>query len=1480
MAASSNGKVVVSAPKDKSTNGHVVIKPKKPTMAKKSKKRFSLFSTATRLLTWYSIITILLRCPSKVDLVTDSSPQICKPYFQLRSTVAPHLEPYYHRYAAPYVESARPYYNTLDQKIITPVAVLGKKYGAPRVAQAQAYGQAQWEKTLQPEVSKYQAVAKAKYDQAVAPHLNKVTAATGPYLDLARTNALATYNGHILPAFHAAQPYAAQGYDTANKFLVSTGIPYTKLVWTSTAVFLDRKVLPKLRILYGENVEPQLVRIGERLGRYRDGKKLQAVVEGVDSSSSASSASSTFSSISSSLAASAKTTSTLSPSTHESTTVSSTGASENSPLSEAEIRENAQKVVAKDLKTWQEKFSKAADEGADEIEERVTEITNRLIQNQANKVGSSLIIELEEAVKSNLESLKSRIISIVESKKDGEEAEESLNTAVRKAGVAIKDKAQAIRTWRQSYDAETNSLIGKSVKDTFDIIDHIRDLGLQEIGMRWAWTDGITHKDWTKYHALKSKFEEWRTEVENVITEHPGLAKARAASEDIESKAMDIAENAAMELARLKETGKWKISTNDSSDDFSTKYVPPAAANAAQKVAEKLSDATEAMVGSSSQGTFESVASVAGDAASSLSSSVIGTPQGSAESVASVAKESASSFVDAASSSIIGTSQGSVESLTSVASDKASSLSAKASASVLGTEPGMIEKASSSVGSAASAVSSSASSLSDAASSSVSVASESLSSASSSVASSLSKSAAEASTSLSSSASSASASASKKVWGGAMAASVSARDIIFDDFVDDFDENDETYSEKIQSMASAAGDKFSDVTRAVSEALAQPTSTQGSVERVRKLAASQYSSALAAASSALYGTGQGAVESMTSVASDRYANAVSAANAAIYGTPTPTLNAAASSASFIYQEALSQASQRYDQARSVISAQVSGTPKPVHEEMFSSAQSAYLGAVAAANGRLRGALSSASTAVYGLPTGAIESIQSVASSRLSEGLSAASLQYESAKRYIGPTSTPAAQKLLAQAQNQYYAGIGLAHARYSEFLDAASSAVMPTQTPMYQSIIDKASANIVGTSAPAYEAAMSQASEQYNNALLAAASARDNVLASISSVGSAAGDAVPTANLADVASSKYSQASVEASKSYASASLNVAEKMKEYASQASTAVYGSETPLTESVASVASQNWEALITKASHQVYGSPTPYFVTGNFMSNIQEYAAQATDGAASQYSAVQSLVSELVSGREPDFTESVYSRLSSAYYTGAGDAVSSASSYASAVYASASSVANSVFTPPPAIESILEAASLQINEAIDAASNQFYGSEKGVYEKATSSAASAYSSASAAASENIYGTQPSYAEQAQKSISDAAASAQKAISEAIYGTSTGTAAYESATKVIAESFESATSKAAESYSSAQAKVSEAIYGKEQGAVESAQARLNSAIESARARLSEFAANAGEGASDAISKASEGVEEMASSVSSVVEQATEAAKSKKDEL
>ncbi|KAK0121967.1 hypothetical protein ONS95_010238 [Cadophora gregata] len=1521
MAVDSNGRAV--EPSQKGMNGHAKPKSSRSNPAPPSRKGFSLFSILSRILTWYSIVTILFRCPSTVDLLTDDSPKICKPYFQVRSVIAPHLEPYYNTYGAPYVDAAKPYYATFDKRVISPATALGKKYGAPRVAQAQAYGQAQWDKNVQPQVQRYQAVLKGKYDQTLGPHVEKAVSAASPYYEIAKTSAQQTYYEQILPTYTAVQPYALQGYGLANDFAINTALPYSKWAWTAGVVFLDRTVWPQIRILYGENVEPQLVRIGERLGRYRDGKKLKAVVENIDSSSSASVASQTLSSVASSVS-SAHATPTLEVTSTE-TTAESSETPEATPESEKEVREKAQKIVSHDLKEWQEKFAKAADEGSDDLEERITEITDRMVQSQAEEVGKAHIIQLEETVNSSFKKLKNAIISIVSDSKDTEDSEGALNTAVRKAGIAIKEKAQAVRSWRQNYDRETNELVGLSAQDTFEILDHIRDLGLQEIGMRWAWTDGITHKDWAKYHQLKTKFDEWRVDVENVVTGHPGLDKARAASEEIESQAMGIAEDAAKELARLKETGRWKIQAADLSDDFSTKIMPAPAAVVIQKVAEKASELSEA-VGPSSQGSVQSVISVGSASASSLadqasstiidtqgsvegivsaakasassvvdqaSSSIIGTPQGSvesatsvlkesassiveqasssvigtqhgtAESVTSVAKASASSIVDRASSSIIGTKQGSVESVASVVSQSASSLSAKASSSIVGNEPGIVEQASESVKSAVSIISESASSLSNAASSSissggsevsegVSKASSSLGSVTSSIASSLSKSASDTSSSISSAASSASSTASKKVWGGAMAQHVEARKIIFDDVVDDSD--DASYSEKIQNMASEAGDRYAEITNAVSEAFGQnPPVTN----------AEKYSSALSAASVALYGTELGARESISSVVASKYDEAVSAASAIIYGTPMPITDSIAAQATDAYNAAISRANEHYSQARSLVSAQISGEPKPVHEEMFSSAEAIFSDSRAAASSRLQLALAAASTAVYGTPTPAyqsvLSSISSVAQSKLSEGLNRASAQYQDGKDYVAAINTgaPAKQKLLVQMQEQYYAGIGMAHARYSDFLDSASSAAMPRKTPVYESIYSGASAKIAGTPTHRFQAALNTASAHYSEAVEAASSKFDQLIASISEIGSGNSEHVPTITLVSAASAQYNSAISQASKSFASINSVISEKLAIGSSSISSAAYGTETPWTESVASAASENWEALITKASEQVYGAPTPYFVTRRLLSEVKEYAAQATDGAISQYAAVQSLIGELVSGKEPDFTESVFGRLSSAYYTGAGEAASSASSYASEAYASASSVVSSVFTPPPSLEAILDGAALRVNEAVEAASVQFYGSQKGKFEEATSAAASAYSSAQSVASEKVYGTTTGYVEAAQSSISDAALSAQRAISEAFFGTETGT-------------YDQATAAMAEAYASATAKASEAIYGPEKGAIESAQSRLTAAVESARVNLAEFASSAGEGAGEAIRQASEGVEDFASSVSSVISSAT----------
>ncbi|TKA71607.1 hypothetical protein B0A49_10176, partial [Cryomyces minteri] len=1091
-------------------------------------------------------------------------------------------------------------------------------------------------------------------------------------------------------------------------------------------------------------------------------------------------------------------------------TVTSSSASA-TPSEASEVDVEAK--VADDLRNWQEKFAKAANKGSEDLRERVQDITDRQIESQVHGVGQAHVVQLEETSSTAIDNVKSKITSVIKSlptdasDEDVASAEEKVSTYIRGAGKAIKAKAQNLRSWKQSYDEETFSLVKAASNSTLEVIDNIRDLGLQEIGQRWALMEGVAYKDWSKYHNLKKTFDEWRDEVEDVAMKHEGLSKAKKEGSQMEEKGMAVAEEAAKQLAKLKDVARWKVQARDTSDDFSVRRFPAAAAKAAQQVRNKMSDASAAVVGTS-QGKMESVisagSSYATGAASIISASLVGTGTGSVASAASNLSEK-----------LVGTEQPAMESVASVAKEKVQENLSKASQSVIGTEPGVGEKAATRISEAIigsqqhateSVVSSMSSKMADMslkasrslgpkAASLLSAAKYKKDQASASIIGtpaplheSVPSQASSSWDSVSSAVSEAlpgqetpsnlAEKASSKVWGGAMAQAVpqASQIILEEDLVDeDTVDNDVTYSERLQSMVSRVGDRASELTMVISDALAKPTSTQGSVESVTSLASEQYERAMSAASSILYGTEQGTGESMSSVASERYAQAVTAASHAIYA------------------------------------------------------------------------------------------------------------RYTSAKTAVGAQPTPESQQYMAEAQRRYYEGIGIAHERYSEFLSAASSAVYGTSTPAYQSILNRASTSIIGTSTPAYENMLSAAQSRYSAAVAAASDNMQSVLGSASSVGAAQ-------SVVDSASSAYNSVVSAASASLVSASSRastaiygsstgsiesmasaISAQVESVASVASSGVVGSETAWSESVASQASQNWEALVSKASEQIYGSPTPF--TASVMSQAGDHAAQATVAAASQYAAVHALFSELVVGREPDFTESVMSRLSLAYSTGFGapamassassyasDAYASASSagssYASEAYASASLVVSSVFTPPATLEAILSSATDQINAAVDAASIQFYGSttEKGTLEHATSAAASAYSSIHAKASAAVYGTQTGYAEAAQSSMADVAASAQSALSVALYGTPTGTA-------------DAVTNSAASVYASLSAAVSSAVYGPERGALESAQSRLAAAVESARARMAEFAGAGAEAAAEKIERAQSAVGNMAASVSSAAD-------------
>lgn len=481
-------------------------------------------------------------------------------------------------------------------------------------------------------------------------------------------------------------------------------------------------------------------------------------------------------------------------------------------------------------------------------------------------------------------------------------------------------------------------------------------------------------------------------------------------------------------------------------------------------------------------------------------------------------------------------------------------------------------------------------------------------------------------------------------------------------------------------------------------------------------------------------------------------------------------------ASSAFADSTSQAKILYEIAKSQVMGQMAQSSAPAHSQVLSSIESAYSGAVKYATQEFEARIG----AIKATPTsaGPLAYISSVASSRLSEGLTLASEQL--ALHTVPATTSAGFQPFVLDAQRRYYEAVGVAHDHYTAFVSTASEAVYGTPTP---------------TPAPLdFGKLVEQAGSQYEQASSLASASLEAVVASASSMISAVDDG-RAQSIIDDASSRYHAALSAASSSLSLASVS-----------ASSAIYGTTPGAMEALSSHASENWELLVSKASEQIYGTPAPYL-------------QQVVDNVP-QLEAVHAIVSELLVGKQPSFTESVLSKLRVAYETPyPAAAVSAASSYASEAYEAVSSATGAIVSDIPSVEDIVQQANDQLHAAVEAASVGIYGTPKGSFEQATDAAADAYSTASAQISGAIYGKEPSYIDIAKDNIEQI-----------------------------------------------QSRASAAIYSEEPGAVELATSRLAAAVESAQAQLADLAYSASSVASEAVETAVSHADQITSSIKASV--------------
>lgn len=570
-------------------NGHAeaVVKPngRKESVQTQRKKKFlgwTIIGLVVRLGIWYALLTPFLRCPSNISDLNDTSPRVCKPYLIARSHVEPYVTPYYDTYAAPYVDQARPYVDQarpyveiLNKQVYVPTSKLAhagyEKYGAPAWEQAQTYGAAQWKAQVTPRVEAAQDKVHQLYLAEVDPYVQQGFTVVSPYYHKVNSAVLTAYWDHLVPFYTRSQPFIGKAYATSQDVLVTHVMPGARYTWSSVVYFANSSLWPHITGLYSEQVEPQLVKIGQRLASYREGKRLRAVVEEMDSSfSEQPSISATLTSVDSVRTSSSVTVT----STTEVPYVAPT-------LSAADKAKQVREQIDSDLQRWQDKFAVAADSGIEDLEERIEEIVGALVASSANSHGLSLSTALQSVAAKQVTTIKDRINDLVQSlpEEDAPEAEEEardqLVDDIRTSAISVRDRAHALREWSLSFDDELLRRVSAAVNSTLDVLDGIRDLGLQEIGMRWAWMDGVTYKDWARYRAVKEQLQDWRNQIYHVGMNHKSVAEAKAVAAEILDRGMEVAQETAVELVRLKDVGHWKLAAREIGDNFETRNEPP-----------------------------------------------------------------------------------------------------------------------------------------------------------------------------------------------------------------------------------------------------------------------------------------------------------------------------------------------------------------------------------------------------------------------------------------------------------------------------------------------------------------------------------------------------------------------------------------------------------------------------------------------------------------------------------------------------------------------------------------------------------------------------------------------------------------------------------------------------------------------------------------------------------------------------------------
>lgn len=228
-------------------------------------------------------------CPHNARL-DPTAPVVCQRYDSIKHALAPHVEPYYDTYAEPYLSRAQPYlskgqayYDQFGAPTVAKGQDLWVKQASPRLQQGYSVLNSRYYKNIHPLLDRF-VLSKSRdtYRKYLDPHVQAATTRYSkhvhPYFRAAQEQSYNLYTQRLVPAYRATAPRIHHAFHTAERTYAKHVEPRVHAVLKWIIRKVNQVVIPRVKVLWGVHVQPQLDRIQDKLFRSREAKQVASKI--------------------------------------------------------------------------------------------------------------------------------------------------------------------------------------------------------------------------------------------------------------------------------------------------------------------------------------------------------------------------------------------------------------------------------------------------------------------------------------------------------------------------------------------------------------------------------------------------------------------------------------------------------------------------------------------------------------------------------------------------------------------------------------------------------------------------------------------------------------------------------------------------------------------------------------------------------------------------------------------------------------------------------------------------------------------------------------------------------------------------------------------------------------------------------------------------------------------------------------------------